>query len=101
MSSAHAQLARLHDALVEQTARAVSHAPAKVVALRIGTSERHVRGIKAREHCVGASALFFLAQEDPQLREWCIALLQVGPASDAGQRLIDAIETRLGGEALP
>jgi hypothetical protein len=93
---AHAQLAQLHDALVERTAQAVCHAPAKVIALRIGTSERHVRGIKAREHRCCAAALFFLAQEDPQLREWCVALMQCGPASAHGQALIHAIETRIG-----
>jgi hypothetical protein len=98
MTSAHAQRARLHDALVEQTARAASHLPAKVVALKIGTSERHVRGVKAREHACGAAALFFLAQQSPELREWCIALLRVGPASPQGQALIAAIETRIGGE---
>jgi hypothetical protein len=98
MTSAHTQLARLHDALVERAGRAVGHAPAKVIALRVGTSERHIRGLKAREHCIGAAALFFLAQEDPELREWCVALLQCGPASPRGQALIAAIETRIGGE---
>jgi hypothetical protein len=98
---AHAQLAQLHDALVERTAQAVCHAPAKVIALRIGTSERHVRGIKAKEHCCGAAALFFLAQEDPQLRAWCVALMQCGPASAQGQALIHAIETRIGEDSTP
>ena len=98
MTSAHVQLARLHDALVERTARAAGHAPPKVVALRVGTSERHIRGVRDRSHCVGAAALFFLAQEDPALREWCVELLQCGPASPRGQALIAAIETRIGGE---
>jgi hypothetical protein len=96
MKSAHAQLAQLHDALVERTAQAACRAPAKILALRIGTSERHVRGLKAREHACGAAALFFLAQEDPELRAFCVALMQCGPASAQGQALIHAIETRIG-----
>lgn len=89
-------LTQLREEAAEHVARAVERAPAKVIALRLGVTERHVRGLQRREHGASAAALLLLAQDDAELRDWVAQLLRLGPDSPRGRALMEATERRLG-----
>jgi hypothetical protein len=91
----------LREEISERVARAVSAEPAKVIALRLGVTERHVRGLQRREHGASAAALLLLAQDDAELRFWIAQLLNLDLNSDRALRLMAAIERRLGEEVTP
>lgn len=93
-------VAKLREEILERVGRAVEKQPAKVIALRLGVTERHVRGLQRREHGASAAAMLLLAQDDAELRYWIAQLLNLDLNSDRALALMTAIEKRLGAAAV-
>ena len=88
--------AELNTEIADRVAASIGRQPAKVIALRIGTSPRHVRGLQQREHGIGAAAFLLLCQDDAELRAWANQVMLAGPDSERGRAIIRQIERRLG-----
>ena len=96
MTAVHA----LREEIADLTTNALQRSPAKVIALKLGTTARHIDGLKRREHGPSAAAFLLLAQDNAELRDWVAQFLRLNTnGNPRARKIAEAVQKVLGEES--